>query len=179
MEDEELGILIRTDFSNDDAWNIFCQKVLEAQKDLLSDLSKADAQDAPESSATGQDVQMGDHDSSSATDNTTAEPDSDSSSEADADLIKIVNPSDPADRQRLMNISNLTALRMFNDVDVREAPMPLADMKRISPQNPLIDQGGWQEVYRGKNIWIYDNKSVTDESVRVVSGQGDFYGTAS
>jgi hypothetical protein len=79
----------------------------------------------------------------------------------------------------LTNISNIVALRLFNDVDVRLAPSPPTGTKRISPQNPLIDQGGWQEIYTGKNLWIYDTNSNSDECVRVVGQEGDFYGTAS
>jgi len=42
----------------------------------------------------------------------------------------------------------------------------------------LIDQGGWQEIYLGKQLWIYDSRSNSDDCVRVVSQVGDFYGTA-
>ena len=93
-------------------------------------------------------------------------------------LLKLCS-SQSADRDRIVNISNLRALRLFNDVDIRPAPSPPPGTKRISPPKPLIDQGGWQEIYSGKNLWIYDLRSNTDECVRVVSQAGDFYGTAS
>jgi hypothetical protein len=42
----------------------------------------------------------------------------------------------------------------------------------------LIDLDGWQEIYHGKTIWIYDAKSNVDQCVRLVSHHSDFYGTA-
>ena len=120
-----------------------------------------------------QDVKMEEGSPTTANDEAT-----DSSTDA-PDIVKILDPSEPADRDRLVNISNLRALRLFNDVDICPAPSPPPGTKRISPPNPLIDQGGWQEIYSGKNLWIYDLRSNTDECVRVVSQAGDFYGTAS
>ena len=75
-------------------------------------------------------------------------------------------------------MSNLRALRLFNDVDIRPTPERPAGTKPISPPCPLIDVLGWQEIYSGKNIWIYDTLSNVDGSVRVVSQTSDFYGTA-
>ncbi|KAG6866634.1 hypothetical protein C0991_000744 [Blastosporella zonata] len=79
---------------------------------------------------------------------------------------------------RFQDISNLTALRLLNDVDIRPAPKLPAGESRIKPQNRLIDQGTWQEIYSGMNIWIYDAQSNTDQCVRLVSQEGDIYGTA-
>ncbi|KAH9485254.1 hypothetical protein JR316_0002161 [Psilocybe cubensis] len=175
LEDEELGLIIRTDFTNDDAWNSFCGKVQAAQKELLSDLSGGGAEAAAEG---GSDVAMdGVPPPPHSVTPDDADDESDSSSEG-ADIVKILDPSDPADRLKLTDISNLAALRLFNDVDIRPAPIPPTGTKRISPWNPLIDQSGWQEIYRGKNLWIYDSKSITDECVRVVGQEGNFYGTA-
>ena len=75
-------------------------------------------------------------------------------------------------------MSNLRALRLFNDVDIRPTPERPVGTKPISPQCPLIDLRGWQEIYSGKNSWIYDALSNVDGSVRVVSQTSDFYGTA-
>jgi len=93
-------------------------------------------------------------------------------------LIKVVNPAATTDRLVFNNMSNLSALRLLNDVDIRHAPTPPPGMARINPPNRLIDQGGWQEVYSGMTIWIYDTLSNTDQSVRLVSQRGDMYGTA-
>jgi hypothetical protein len=75
------------------------------------------------------------------------------------------------------NISNLTALRLLNDVGLKPVILP-PNIKRIKPQNRLIDLHGWQEIYHGKTIWIYDQKSTLDQCVRLVSPEPDFYGTA-
>lgn len=105
------------------------------------------------------------------------EGESDSSNEL-PDFLKILNPVEQSDKIRFTNISNITALRLFNDVDIRPAPRRPPGTKPISPPNPLIDLSGWQEIYSGKNIWIYDTLSNLDGSVRVVSQTSDFYGTA-
>lgn len=101
---------------------------------------------------------------------------SDSGSECIPDhIIKIVSrPGDPL----FDGISNLTALRLLNDVDIRLAPLPPSGTSRITPSNRLIDRNGLQEIYRGKTIWIYDRQSNADESVRLVNQEGDMYGTA-
>jgi hypothetical protein len=93
-------------------------------------------------------------------------------------VIRVLNPTSPEERRVLENISNITALRLFNDVDLRPAPARAAGTKKIQLPNPLIDQNDWQEIYTGKTIWIYDDKSLRDECVRLVSPAGDFYGTA-
>lgn len=172
LEDDELGLVIRTDFSNDDAWNTFLQKLQDSQKELLSELTGNGADGPAEENPSAN------SDAPAAGPSTEgADEDSDSSSET-PEIIKVLDPTDPADRARLSNISNLTALRLFNDVDVRPTPGPSAGSKRISPPNPLVDHGGWQEIYTGKTIWIYDGQSNTDECARLVSQQPDFYGTA-
>jgi len=151
-------VIIRTDFTNDDAWNRFSQKVQASQEELLSELKSLAKPEDNSSMPVEED------------------PDSDSSEEV-VDILKIVDPTEQPDRLRLIGISNLTALRLFNDVDIRRAPRPTGKFKP-SHQNPLIDQGGWQEIYSGKQLWIYDSRSNSDECVRVVSQAGDFYGTA-
>lgn len=101
---------------------------------------------------------------------------SDSASESlQEHIIKVIaSASDPL----FQDISNLTALRLLNDVDLRPAPSPPIGTNRIKPGNRLIDRNGLQEIYTGKTIWIYDGQSNTDGSARLVSQQGDIYGTA-
>jgi hypothetical protein len=85
-----------------------------------------------------------------------------------------------APRDVLENISNIAALRLVNDLAIRPAPQPPAGTARIKPPHRLIDQGGWQEIYTGKNVWIYDARSNVDQTVRVVSqaSSDSTYGTA-
>jgi len=64
-------------------------------------------------------------------------------------------------------------------VDIRPCPtLPEGTKQRIHPPNRLVDQGGWQEIYVGPTIWIYDTQSNKDQCARLVSPQGDIYGTA-
>jgi len=175
LEGDELGLVIRTDFTNHEAWNTFSQKVQVAQNELISELTGNGPGIDIDASAS-EDSTMKEEAGPST--NADADEEEDSDSEI-SDIVKILDPSDEADKIKLTNISNITALRLFNDVDIRLAPVPPAGTKRISPPNPLIDLGGWQEIYTGKNLWIYDARSNADECVRVVGQAGDFYGTAS
>jgi len=175
LEGDELGLVIRTDFTNHEAWNTFSQKVQVAQNELISELTSNGPGADIDASASGDSTMQEEAGPSANAD----EEVSDSSDSEISDIVKILDPSDEADKIRLTNISNITALRLFNDVDIRPAPVPPAGTKRISPPNPLIDLGGCQEIYTGKNLWIYDARSNSDECVRVVSQAGDFYGTAS
>ncbi|KAF9445907.1 hypothetical protein P691DRAFT_805016, partial [Macrolepiota fuliginosa MF-IS2] len=156
---EEVGLLVRTDFSNDSAWNTFVQKLQEAETELLTSIAQG------EDTQRDQDMEM--HDDA-------VESDSESESTPSRIIKVLPTSSDPL----FDNISNLTALRLFNDVDIRLAPSPLPGTNRVKPSNRLIDYGGLQEIYSGKTIWIYDGQSILDESVRLVSQQGDVYGTA-
>ena len=169
-EDDQLGLIIRTDFSNEGAWSAFCNQVQVSQKEFISDLANDSPDQESASNPEGNDIQK--NTSDEADDN-----ESDSSNEP-PDFLKILNPVEQLDRIRFTNISNLRALRLFNDVDIRPSPERPVGTKPISPPCPLIDVLGWQEIYSGKNIWIYDTLSNVDGSVRVVSQTSDFYGTA-
>ena len=107
-----------------------------------------------------------------------AEDEDEDSEEEEGMIIKVVNPELQEERVLFDNISNLTALRLFNDVNIRPSPPLPPDTKRISPPHRLVDHSGWQEIYTGVTLWIYDKKSNTDNSVRLVSLEGDVYGTA-
>ncbi|KAF9237508.1 hypothetical protein BU15DRAFT_75883 [Melanogaster broomeanus] len=150
----ELGLVLRTDFSDEAAWLSFCARLEEGEKEFTAE---SDDQDVPEAGSSEQ----------SQADNTNAPL-----------IFHVINPTSPEERQSLAHISNLAALRLFNEVDVRPAPNPPQGVQRIKPPNRLVDCHGWQEIYLGKNIWIYDTKSNVDQCVRVVSQSADMYGTA-
>ena len=169
-DDNQLGLIIRTDFSNEEAWSAFCNQVQVSQKDLVSDLTNNSPDQEPASNPEGNDIQK-------ATSDEADDSESDSSNEP-PDFLKILNPVEQSDRIRFTDISNLRALRLFNDVDIRPTPERPVGTKPISPSCPLIDLLGWQEIYSGKNLWIYDTLSNVDGNVRVVSQTSDFYGTA-
>lgn len=175
-EGRELGLLLRTDFSDDNAWTTFCSRLDDAEKEFSEFMKPDDAigemkGDGPQSSASSSDVKMEGSDDDS---------DSDSSDEGiPCPIIKIVNQATTAEGKAIFNgVSNIAALRLLNDVDLRPSPALPADTKRVSPAHRLVDQAGWQEIYTGMNVWIYDTQSNTDQCLRLVGQQGDVYGTA-
>ncbi|KAH0827945.1 hypothetical protein J3R83DRAFT_3582 [Lanmaoa asiatica] len=161
----ELGLIVRTDFSDEPSWAVFCTRLQDSEKELIL------GSDDVDENASNQPLQS---------DNIDGQDDSDDEDEdAPPAIFHIVNPSSPQEREVLADISNLTSLRLFNDVDVRPSPSLPRGTDRINPPNRLVDYHGWQEFYRGKNVWIYDTKSNIDQCVRVVSQKsGDMYGTA-
>ncbi|KAL0581818.1 hypothetical protein V5O48_000186 [Marasmius crinis-equi] len=159
------GVALRTDFTDEDAWRSFHERLKEAQKEMTGD-------ENPQASS-----------STTATTDTTNDTENPEDEDEDSDeeegmIIKVVNPEMPEERALFENISNLTALRLFNDVDIRPSPALPQGTKRISPPHRLVDRSGWQEIYTGLNLWIYDKQSNADKSVRLVSLEGDVYGTA-
>ncbi|KAI6046062.1 hypothetical protein EDC04DRAFT_3086539 [Pisolithus marmoratus] len=167
-ERPELGLIVRTDFSNEDAWSSFCSRLAEGEEEFVQSA-------------------IGDH---AANDNMipteqTLDDTEDHMDESDDDddecppkIFYLISPSSPEQRASLSDISNLTVLRLLNDVEVRPAPSPSQGIKRIKVPNRLVDFNGWQEIYTGKQIWIYDSKSNLDQCVRLVSHSGNMYGTA-
>lgn len=167
------GLIVRTDYSNETAWTTFCDKVREAQEELFSD-----SQETPEEADMAADADESDADEAMDED----QDEDDEEEEGPPVLFHIINPSDPSDRLQLSHISNLAALRLLNDVSIRKAPLPPfgSGIKRIKPPNRLIDHDGWQEIYTGKTIWVYDATSNQDGCARLVSQKSAEapYGTA-
>lgn len=158
---EEVGLLVRTDFTDDIAWNEFLRQLRDSEKAFLDSLTPA----TRDNTTTNAEVEM---------EGDASQSDSDPDSTPEH-IIKVL----PYTTNSLFeNISNLTALRLLNDVDIRLTPPLPTGVNRIERHNRLIDSNGLQEVYRGKTIWIYDKNSNLDASVRLVSPQSDLYGTA-
>ncbi|KAJ7874716.1 hypothetical protein B0H14DRAFT_2717259 [Mycena olivaceomarginata] len=153
----QLGLLLRTDFSNDDAWQSFCARLKSEEQDFIQSMQPdpSPPAEAAQGTSTG-----------------------DSAEGLVGPIIKIIDPVSEQERTIFRNISNLRALRLLSDVDLRPAPTPPAGTKRYSPPNRLVDKKGWQEIYTGLTIWIYDAQSNVDQCARLVSQQGDIYGTA-
>ena len=102
-----------------------------------------------------------------------------SSSSALTSIFTIISPPpSSALRTTLTGISNLAALRFFNDVDVVHAPKPVEGTARVRPGNRLMDLDGFAEAYSGNLVWIYDSQSNADRSVRLVSQRPASYGSA-
>ncbi|TFY76352.1 hypothetical protein EWM64_g7661 [Hericium alpestre] len=174
------GIIVRTDYTNEEAWRTFYATLIEAEKDF-TESDDANVEPTPDTSAqagpstsapTHEDAEMADA-------NAEAEEEEEDDEEEPLVFFSVLNPEDPAKRQRITGISNLTALRLLSDVSIRSAPPVPQGEKRIKPGNRLVDLDGLQEVYEGKTLWIYDAKSNSDQSVRLVNQKGDTYGTAS
>jgi hypothetical protein len=168
----ELGIIIRTDYSNEDAWNAFYLRLQDGEKefaDSKNSASTSEAGNGAQSSSTPpiEAEEMGDSDN-----------DGDDSEDESTSIFKIINVSSPQERALVTDISNLTSLRLLTDVDIRPCPPILEGSTRLKQPNKLIDYDGWQEVYSGKHLWIYDRKSNTDQCVRLISHAGEVYGTA-
>jgi len=162
------GLVIRTDFSNEEAWNAFSAELKEAEDEISgSGEQPAEGPAQGNTSTEATDVIMDDGNESE-----------DSEGTEEGKLIKVVNPTSPEEREILENISNIRALRLFNDIDIRPSPPVQSGSRRVSPQNRLVDFAGWQEIYSGVTLWIYDTQSNVDQSVRLVSAKGDVYGTA-
>jgi len=168
-----LGILVRTDFSNDEAWRSFLAKLKKGEQEFSSSSAPGQGEDIgmdqgaePHAPASTSGVKTGDD-----------KGDSDGSSDqGSAPIIAILDPS-PEIRPYFSEISNLTALRLLNDVDLRKLTIP-PNAKRFNPPNPIVDCNGWQEIYHGKTLWVYDATSNRDQCARLVSKRSDFYGTA-
>lgn len=167
-----LGILVRADFSNEEAWRSFLAKLKEGEGEFSPSANEEEDEemDKDEPSAldpaSTPDVKM-DNDKDG----------SESSSDRDSGHIISILDSSPEIRPYFSDISNLAALRLLNDVDLRKLTIP-PNVKRFNPPNPIVDYDGWQEIYHGKTLWIYDAKSNQDQSARLVSKRSDFYGTA-
>jgi len=166
-----LGILVRTDFSDDEAWGTFLAKLKEGEDEFASSPASREEDtgivpDELPASGSTPDVKVDD-----------GKDGADGSSNRDPDpIIFILDPS-PEVRPYFSDISNLTALRLLNDVDIRKLTIP-PSTKRFNPPNPIVDYDGWQEIYHGKTLWIYDATSNRDQCARLVSKRSDFYGTA-
>lgn len=155
---QELGIILRADYSDESAWETFLSKLKDGEEEVKAKFANGEEDPCDDEHV-----------------------DDDSSSEGSPDippLIKIINPAPLELRALFTDISNLNALRLLNSVDIRPSPALQTGTRRINPPHRLIDQGGWQEIYSGHTLWIYDAQSNIDQCVRLVSGQSDIYGTA-
>ena len=160
-----LGILVRTDYANEEAWQAFYGKLQEGEAEFApAESTEDDPMAGAPSEAAGRSP------ASSGPDNDADAMDEDDENEGEDEepppIFFVIN-APPEGRARFAGISNLTALRLLNDVDIRAAPPPPARTKRIKPPNRLVDHDGFQEVYTGKTVWIYDARSNVDQCVRL------------
>ena len=161
-ESSVLGVVVRTDYTDDEAWSRFVEDLLESEKDLITPLDEnVDVPESNQASFSGAEQY--------ATENAGSDTDGSSDSGAESSFAFLDPPESSSLRQNLSGMSNLAALRLLNDVDVASAPAPLAGGQAISTQHRLINLDGFVENYHGPLVWIYDYRSNTDRAARVVS----------
>ncbi|KZT41527.1 hypothetical protein SISSUDRAFT_1042889 [Sistotremastrum suecicum HHB10207 ss-3] len=172
------GIIVRTDFSDDNAWDSFCKAVSDSEIEGVKEMQAGqqaeedDGEDGDESSSEDEEAQ--------APDTAGSMPDDDVSTPASDDDTpsSFIIFSAPEHRSILEGASNLSLLRLFNDVSLVHAPPKPKDATEKPIQHVLVDRDGLQEAYEGRLLWVYDQASNRDQSVRAVSLQGQTYGSA-
>ncbi|KAG9049193.1 hypothetical protein FS837_010915 [Tulasnella sp. UAMH 9824] len=197
------GVIVRTDFSNDTAWDEFVSRVKEAEREGFSGLT-AGPEEVEGGDEEGADSESSDEEEEGEGEAQQMEVDpagqagsSSSASQAEIpSVFHIINPA-PTDplRSLVEDASNIRLLRLFNDIQIVPAPPkprpPQGDLfsgmpkKKPQPQsekpsnNRLVDKFGWKEVYPGRILWIFDSESNATGSVRVVnSGDDSAYGSS-
>ncbi|KAF8322661.1 hypothetical protein DL93DRAFT_2162783 [Clavulina sp. PMI_390] len=194
----EKGLIIRTDFSDENKWEEFIGVVLRSEREGMKDLLLAD--EAETSNTGGGDE---DEDDESEED---GEPEGEDAGDEDAEMVD-ASSDDPNTRHQsdafvfvdlspssvvperidpsvLQNSSNITLLRLFNDLDIVPSPRLPEGRKRINgslgpnPANRLVDSHGLHEIYRGRLLWVYDAKSNVDGCARLITQRPNHYGLA-
>ncbi|CAE7204430.1 unnamed protein product, partial [Rhizoctonia solani] len=166
------GVVIRTHFDSNDepAWNVFLTSLEELERKSLADVPNIQ----PESSSDGDDDEESENEEMAEAGPPPITYESDA-------VFTVVDPIKQEAyqplRDKLSNASNITLLRLFNDVSIALAPSPSASA-RIKPGHRLIDEDGFQEIYSGGRIWVWDHQSAKDQTLRLVSPEVFVYGDA-
>ncbi|KAI0317205.1 hypothetical protein OF83DRAFT_1164025 [Amylostereum chailletii] len=167
------GIVVRTDFTNDDAWSEFIAALTASEHEFLSD---AQPSDPPTANADDDDSSSEDEDEPSTSASTSGLP---LVAPTPSLTFFTVLSSPPS---LLNGLPNIALLRLLTSLTIRPAPAPPPGTKRLRPnqQHRLIDLNGLQEIYTGRSVWVYDAQSNVDGAVRMVNLAGDanVYGTA-
>jgi hypothetical protein len=192
------GIIVRTDFLDDDKWTAFCETVLKSEQAGMADLLNSSV--LPES-ATDTPNDERKKDESSSEDDDEQDADGDTAMAGDAgdtsahagpgsDAFIFFDPSKQTSASGghpllLQNASNITLLRLFNDIDIVPClPIPKGGRKRAKgsfsklPSARLVDWHRFHEVYSGRMIWVYDPRSNTDGCARLITQRPTKYGLA-
>jgi len=174
------GIIVRTDFSDDNAWDLFCKTVSDSEIEGVKDMRAGQGEEDGDGDENGDE-------SSSEEDE---EPLATISEQQGQDPTPVANSPDvqtPSSfilfssaehRPILEGASNLTLLRLFNDVNLVHAPSRPKDSTEKAPQHNLVNRDGFQEAYEGRLLWVFDHASNRDQSARAVSLSGQTYASA-
>lgn len=170
-----MGILVRTDYTDEASWSNFLETFEKAEKAFLEDAATEEDDEGAESGDDGPDAMDVDRDDKDA--------ESSSSSEDDSGPPKMFHILSNPDQ--LKNLSNISILRLTSDASLHVAPPtpePIIGMPKAKPLPPhrLTSRQGLREVYAGSpNVWVYDLKSNSDGCLQSVSSQGpNLYGCA-
>ncbi|KAH8831516.1 hypothetical protein DL96DRAFT_835928 [Flagelloscypha sp. PMI_526] len=169
-EDEEpMGVLVRTDYEDEESWQSFLDGVRRAEEELLSELKQSNADE---------DVAMDDASGSSqAAPGELEEEEHESSSDDDEVAPKIISVlSDPS---TLSGLTNILVLRLLCDASLARAPTKPNDVKALPPHR-LTGSVGLRETFsKTPTIWIYDSLSNKDGSLKAINNIGpELYGCA-
>jgi hypothetical protein len=186
------GIIVRTDFIDDDKWAGFCETVLKSEQEGMADLLSSNM---PPGSTIDAPNDKGDEDESSSEGDDEQDEDAmtgDTGGKTipiglESDAFIFVDSSkwpSTTEGPPLQNASNIALLRLFNDIDIVPClPLPQGG-KRVqgslgqSPSFRLVDWHGFHEVYSGRMIWVYDSRSNADGCVRLITQRPTKYGLA-
>ncbi|KAG8907477.1 hypothetical protein FRB99_004053 [Tulasnella sp. 403] len=192
------GVIVRTDYANDVAWERFVSAVKETEAEGIREMSEKMQEDDggnegdEEGSTEDEDEDNEDEErdakmdvSEAGQEGTTTQPDPAPPKGSAFHIVEL-----PPDQRHITeNASNLRLLRLFNDVDIVEAPKkpppegvyyvgPQAKETTISPDNKLVEKFGLKEVYPGRVVWVYDARSNDDMCARLIrNGVDDGYGS--
>ncbi|KAF8717761.1 Tryptophan synthase beta subunit-like PLP-dependent enzyme, partial [Rhizoctonia solani] len=181
------GIVVRThlDSKDEPTWNAFLTTLEDLERKSFGDLPDAQMESDSDSDEEEEEEGQGEGEETSQRNEDEEMADAGSKPicyESDA-LFTIVDPVNKEVyhtlRNKLSNASNITLLRLFNDASIAPSPS-LSDNapKRIKPGHRLIDEDGFQEVYNGGRIWVWDYQSTKDQTLRLISPQVFVYGDA-
>jgi len=101
-----------------------------------------------------------------------AKSDASDDSDEESELYALICFDPPPEfRVVFENQANITLLRLFLDVDIELIP-PMPEKSKVDDKVPLRNYDGFQEVYKGRQVWVYDAASNQDGSVQCVSARG-------
>ncbi|KAG8864330.1 hypothetical protein FRB96_006152 [Tulasnella sp. 330] len=176
------GVIIRTDYSNDQAWSTFVTIMRDAEQEALedSDTAMEDGDDSSEEDSESEEEE----EEAKQDPGQSSKPSSPGSGTSNPPSVFHILDLPPKQRSHVSNASNIALLRLLTELNIVAAPRPAPPRgqyfvspktkdKHVSPMNPLIEKFGYKEVYEGRKIWVYDTLSNTDGCVRLVDGGVD------
>ena len=192
---DKMGVIVRTDFNNDLAWNTFRTSLETSEKEGLAEFKGAiegvsNVMKDEEDSESGSEEEDEDQKMEDIVEDDSDPP----KSSSPASIFHIVE----APPEILQNASNLRILRLLADASIVAAPsrpppvetqdvyMQVAPKRKekgaqeTSSDDRLVEKAGFKEIYQGgRTFWVYDAQSNVDGSVRLIStGEAGEFGSS-